>query len=131
MFCCSFDYWWNNVLAGIGMTSHKLWKFAQMFCYPSLFCCKRGFLLPTTFCIFSCSLVFTSYYFPSDFFSILSSDFFLKRTTPSGKNCISFNSQYFSMTLKGIKALCENSTKSFGAIRIITASYQHCFIDLA
>ena len=52
-------------------------------------------------------------------------------TTPSGKKCISFNSQYLLMTLKGIKALSENSTKCFGANRIIMAPFQHGFIDLA
>ena len=34
-------------------------------------------------------------------------------------------------TLKGIKALNENSTKCFGANRIIMGSFQHYFIDLA
>ena len=52
-------------------------------------------------------------------------------TTPSGKNCISFNFQYFWMPLKVIKTLNENSTKCYGPNRIIIGSFQHGFIELA
>ena len=35
------------------------------------------------------------------------------------------------MAFQGIKALNENSTKCFGANRIIIGSFKHGFIDLA